>query len=47
MPAAFAGVNHCLEPGARIVARQGQVSLLERGRNSKWTIRLFSCWWRV
>jgi len=44
MPAAGAGVNRCRQPGARIVAHHGQVSLLERGRNSNWTIHLFSCW---
>lgn len=44
IPAKLASVNHCLQPGARIVAHQRQVSLLERGHNSNWTIHLFSCW---
>jgi len=44
MPARLASTNRCVLAGARIVAHQGPVSLLERGRNSDWTIQLFSCW---
>lgn len=43
-PAAIGSATRCQHPGTRVVGRRGGAALLESGRNSNWTIHVFSCW---